>query len=250
MQKVAEKGNRNNGVFPAIMSWIFLISSFVLMLPPKWATEERGVSAAQCPHGSGKRSFSRRADLPSTAEMNACSHLPATVSNHVIWLSGGKGPRVSPPALPFSAQTPARHSHKGCSLPLLPEAQVSAGGSWAPSLSAPSHREKPKENGCSLLHWAPPWEKEIEAKDLDQDFRKTFFFPFSVSEIYNVFQKNAANTVIASRQASFRKVVAMRWNYPFNQKVWTQKRPVAVLREFTKLNKSYTTVGFVSLSSI
>lgn len=38
---------------------------------------------------------------------------------------------------------------------------------------------------------------------------KRGFVPFSVSEIHNVFQENAANTVIASRQTSFRKVVAM-----------------------------------------
>lgn len=32
MQKVAGKGNRNSSVFPVTMSWIFLISSFVLIL--------------------------------------------------------------------------------------------------------------------------------------------------------------------------------------------------------------------------
>lgn len=46
MQKEAEEGNRNNGVFSVNMSWIFLISSFVLMLFPKWATEERGKKGA------------------------------------------------------------------------------------------------------------------------------------------------------------------------------------------------------------
>lgn len=156
MQKVTEEGNRNNSVFP-----VNVLNFPDLIFCPDALSQTRswGKRQKRCQHCSalmavGGAAFPGVPDLPSTAgEMNTCYHLPATVSCHLIWLSGGKGPRVSPPAPPFSAQTPARQPQKG-SLTLLPEAQVSAEGSWAPSLSAPSHRE-------SLRKVAVPFSTEL-----------------------------------------------------------------------------------------
>lgn len=149
-----------------------------------------GKRQKRCQHCSGLMAvggaaFPGMPDLPSTAgEMNTCHNLPPTVTYHLIWLSGGKGPRVFPPALPFSAQTPSRQAQKG-SLTLLPEAQVSAGGSCAPSLFAPSHRE-------NLRKVAVPFSTELllgrrkkNHKGLDQDFRKNVLFFFSLLCFWN-----------------------------------------------------------------
>lgn len=171
------------------MSWILLIWSFVLMLFPKWATEERGKQGLHhtAPVALGSFAFPGVPHVPSTQkERSTCCHseLPRPLA------LCRKGPRVPPPALPFRAQSPARQDQNAAHWH-FPRSPGPCWGFFSTlSLCPIMPWGKPKENGCSLLHWASPCEKEKEAKDLEQDFRKkSFFFSFSVYEIYNVFQR-------------------------------------------------------------
>lgn len=168
-QKVAEAGNRNNGVFPVNTSWIFQISSFVLMLLPKWWRRQKRCQLCSAIRAVGGAAFPGVPDLPSTGgEMNTHYHLPATGSCHLTWLSGGKGPRVSPPALPFSAQA----GPEGLTDP----SPKSPGLCWGffSTLSAPSHRENLRKVAVPLSTELLLGRRKNKTKGLDRDFRKTW----------------------------------------------------------------------------
>lgn len=76
----------------------------------------------------------------------------------------------------FDAQTPAGHGQEGCLLRDLPAAQVSAGGSCAPSL-CPIPQGKPEVHSCSLLHWASSL-GEGKRHQMTKTSGKPFFFSF------------------------------------------------------------------------